>query len=1314
FFVTIYDFFERRRTLLWLLLAVMVGAMALVATRMRYDERITGFFQNDGSGERQAMIFDHLKMMDKVVVLFSAAEAPGPDSPGPDEMIACADAFEERLMTGDGAGYIASITSGAGAGQVEGAINFIYENLPVYMTDADYCRLDSIMAGEGGVERAVAASRDRLTSPLGVAMRDVLLRDPLGMATGKFAALERFSSLAGYEIYDGHIFSPDMATMLVVIEPNHGIGDTGANDILISAIERSAKETVADGFAGVSVEYLGGPSVAVHNARRVKADTWLTLSIALVVTVLFILLAFRNRWAVLLITTPVVFGALFALSAIWLSGQHSMSAIAVGVGAAVLGIALSYSIHVVSHANHTSDPRRVIRELAAPLTVGSFTTIGAFLGLMFTHSQLLHDFGLLAALTLVGTTVFCLVFLPHILSLGRPSEAPRGAGGPASRVQRAIERVSGYAYDRNRWVVAAVVVIVAGCLFFYKRVGFDSDMMNLNYEPPHLQRAEARLAQFAPDEGRPVMFVSTGSDAEGAHATCVAAERLLDSLESEGLIDKYVSAADFLPPPSVRRERVERWNEFWGDGRREEVIKRVEASATAAGFRAGAFDSFYETIRKTYSPEAGQTPGQTGQIPDQTGQTPAQTAQTPSFLSDWVSTTADGTVMIVSQVTLPDGNKGAVYARFASLPDVVVVDRAYFAGHMARGISDDFNLILAIASALIFVALLLSYGRIELTLMAFMPMVVSWVIILGVMALLGVRFNIVTIILSTFIFGIGDDFSIFIMDGLTAEYRNGKRMLTAHKTAIFFSAFTIVVGLGVLIFARHPAMHSLAGVSILGIVTVIAVAYVLQPVLWRVLVTSQTRRGGFPYTLAGVANSVYVFVYFGVGCAVLQLIMAGLWLMPGARGRKKLWFHRCVRFTTRFFLRTMVTTRRVAINDVGETFARPAVVIANHQSFVDILVLLSLHPKLVMVTNSWVWRSPFFGRIVRYADFFHTADGYEDLAGALRDKVTDGYSVVVFPEGTRSADGTVGRFHKGAFMLAERLGLDIVPIVLYGNGLVSSKSQPFYIKKGVLVSKILERITPHDPRFGEGYAERAKRMGAWFRTQYESVYEEFNRASNPWFYDALVKSYTYKGPVLEWYMRVKVRMERSYDLFDRIVPRDAAVVDIGCGYGPLAFMLALLSGRRRVLGIDYDEEKTEVARHNFLRTLAGVERIDFACADALEYNLPAADVFILSDVLHYLTFEAQDELLARCFARLNPGGMVIVRDGDSAEHERHRATERTERWSTRLVRFNKTNGALHFTDSARITAAAHRAGFRVRIVDHDTKTSNKIYVCTTS
>ena len=91
---------------------------------------------------------------------------------------------------------------------------------------------------------------------------------------------------------------------------------------------------------------------------------------------------------------------------------------------------------------------------------------------------------------------------------------------------------------------------------------------------------------------------------------------------------------------------------------------------------------------------------------------------------------------------------------------------------MATDIKDNFNLILGISSALIFFVLLISYGRIELAMLAFLPMFISWIIILGFMSIFSVQFNIVSIILSTFIFGIGDDFSIFVLDGLINDYKN--------------------------------------------------------------------------------------------------------------------------------------------------------------------------------------------------------------------------------------------------------------------------------------------------------------------------------------------------------------------------------------------------------------------------------------------------------------------------------------------------------------------------------------------------------------
>ena len=185
--------------------------------------------------------------------------------------------------------------------------------------------------------------------------------------------------------------------------------------------------------------------------------------------------------------------------------------------------------------------------------------------------------------------------------------------------------------------------------------------------------------------------------------------------------------------------------------------------------------------------------------------------------------------------------------------------------------------------------------------------------------------------------------------------------------------------------------------------------------------------------------------------------MLPILILPLKREQKKLAVHKMIYWIIRIYLYT-VNVKTVRENPFGETYKKPALIIANHQSFIDILLLLSTSPKIVMMTKHYVWQSPIFGWIVRYADFFSAGNGYENLEEKLKERVAEGYSVMVFPEGTRSADCSIQRFHKGAFYLADLLKLDILPMLIYGTGNISSKRQAFYIKRGTIAVRTCQRI----------------------------------------------------------------------------------------------------------------------------------------------------------------------------------------------------------------------------------------------------------------
>ena len=1277
FFIGLYDYFERHKILFYLSLISCVLLMGFFALQVRFEENITQFFPDTKDSQNTIKVFDNLKIKDKIIIMLSSADTC--HQVEPDSLIEAAGQLQQTLTEKAGGTLIKGIFAQVDQSLIGGATDFVYEHLPLFLTDTDYQRFDSLLT-EKGIQAIMQKNYTNLLSPAGIALRSYILRDPLGLGSEALKHLQDFQLEANYEIYDEHIFSKDGSTLLMFITPVFSTGSTGKNDELIKILEEELQHIQRESPT-IRAEYFGGPSVGVYNARQIKKDTILTSSLALLIIIVFISLVFKRKRSIPLIITPVLFGGLFALFLIFFI-KGSISAIAVGAGSAVMGIALSYSIHMLAHQNHVSTVQQLIKEIAYPLTVGSFTTIGAFMGLIFTSSDLLRDFGLFASLALVGTTLFCLIYLPHFLK--GQADVKQG------RVLRIIEKINAYSYEKNKWLVGGILLITIICLFTSQKVGFNNDMMSLNYEPQHLKQSEEKLMQLFDSDEKTVLFVSVGKDMNQATETYAITNQKLSTLKDQGLIKDYASASQFLISPQEQQLRLKRWKDYWTDEKQQQIRKQLETAATEYRFRPGSFDPFYQWLNQPFGEYH-----YTAQEDDLSGK----------LLNEW-QTSADSITMLISQIRISDQNKETVYQNFSKTQDVVIFDRSYFANKWVSAINDDFYLILYISSFLIFFALWFSYGRIELTLMSFLPMLVSWVIILGLMGILGIEFNIINIILSTFIFGIGDDFSIFIMDGLQNKYRTGQKVLNSHKTAIFFSAFTTVVGMGALVFAKHPALQSISLISILGMIAVVLVAYTIQPLIFRFFIAGPASKGLPPYTLIGLIRTVLLFLLFFIGCIFLRVLIAVLYLVPVRKSSKQRLVCRLIQITCKGILLLATAVKKEHINKANERFQHPAIIIANHQSFIDILVLLSLSSKILMVTNHWVWHSPFFGAIIRYVDFYYIGEGYEQYMERMRKKVKEGYSIAIFPEGTRTYNGKMKRFHKGAFYLAETLQLDILPILLYGNNKIIAKAQPFNIRKGIIYTEILPRIPADDLSFGTTYQERTKRISAYMKEGYAHICREKNTTDNPAFYEALIQNYIYKGPVVEWYIRIKVKMERNYRLFNRLIPAQGQITDIGCGFGPLCYMLSLLSEDREILGIDYDEDKIALAQHGWLRN----EYLQFRHGNALEYPLPESDVFILNDMLHYMSYEHQRTLLLKCADRLRSQGMIIIRDGNSANTSKHRLTRFTELLSTRIFNFNRTTGELYFTTETQLREIAVTCGMNVEIIPNDKYTSNTIYI----
>ena len=234
--------------------------------------------------------------------------------------------------------------------------------------------------------------------------------------------------------------------------------------------------------------------------------------------------------------------------------------------------------------------------------------------------------------------------------------------------------------------------------------------------------------------------------------------------------------------------------------------------------------------------------------------------------------------------------------------------------------------------------------------------------------------------------------------------------------------------------------------------------------------------------------TVYSLLFFLVW-TLLFLIPASAACVLFIRNRqKRTWqLHRLLCFVGKLVMRWhgIPGVKRRMVNEYGEDYSRPAVVICNHQSPLDLMAMLAQSPKLTLLTNDWVWRNVFFGFAVRHAEYYPVTDGIDTILPKLRSLVERGYSIAVYPEGTRSPDCSIQRFRKGAFRIARELKLDILPLVEYAPGKALPKGGK-YLRKGIFHVETDRRIP---------YAEYSqhgddKDIASWFRKYYQRRYEE--------------------------------------------------------------------------------------------------------------------------------------------------------------------------------------------------------------------------------
>ena len=1131
FFLRIYDFLAGRKWLAALLSVLLAAIFLFLASRLHYEEDISRFLPGDEESSKYSEAYNALGKKNNIILIFSAKD--GSES-GEDEISEAIHDFEGVFDAVDSTGMVPQRQITVDSGMAFEVMEFVSSGYPLYMTEADYQRIDSLLNIQDYVRGQLEADRQSLLFPTGDAMVTNVRTDPLHLFTPVLQRLRSSAANSNYDIVDDCIFTKDGHGLAFLTSP-YGTSESGMNSKVAELVDEAISRTEAE-HPDVSVSAVGAPLIAVTNATQIKKDSILAISLALLLIGLLLVFTYKRFSDILWIVVSITFGWLFAVGGIALI-RDSMSIIVIGVASVIIGIAVNYPLHFMDGLKSGVSPRQNLKEMVEPLLIGNITTIAAFLCLVWLDAVAMQDLGLFGSLMLAGTIIFVLVFLPVF------TKARKKEGGTLE-----LGRILPDKAPSSGWLMVTVMAVTVVMYFLSGRTSFDSDMRNINFMTENQKRNLEMLQGGLEQSGyNQIYAIAEGQDQETALEVNDNLLARLDSLK--GSVAFVKGAGNFVPSEKEQAERIARWNDFWGDGRAERLAKELSDESRRQGFSKSAFSPFTDILTKEYSVSS-------------TDDYPLRESFDGTYILN-----DDGKYLIVNQVYYEDDSRAAAIKESLRSDGTLVFDTGDISNRLVTVLSGSFDYIGAICSLVVFLFLCLSFRRLELGLLSFFPLAVSWFWILGLMSLLDIRFNIVNIILATFIFGQGDDYTIFITEGLVYEYAYGKKRLATYKNSVFHSAVIMFIGIGALVLAKHPAMRSLGEVTVIGMFIVVVMAYYLPPVIFRWLTEKKGVKRDIPLTLKRLVYSIYALV----GYVLLMFLFAYPYtffhfLFNGGSEESKLKYHQFIQRMSRFLLKRVPGVR---FTQSGENdFSKPSVIVANHQSHLDLICLMALNPKLIFFTNEWVWKNPIYGYVIRKADYIPVNDGVEAHLDKIRALVERGYSLVIFPEGTRTVDGSIGRFHKGAFYLAAELGLDITPVYIHGAYDVLPKTD-FMLREGSVNVEVGPRIP-----CSKDYRSMTKVCHRIF----VSHYAELRRTlETPEYLSVYVRyKYLYKGADVE--SRCRKALARVNDMaFLREVPSGNHFEIHDCGQGEYALIFALMHPEVEVDAYDRDEDNVMLA-----------------------------------------------------------------------------------------------------------------------------------------
>ncbi|MUP45662.1 hypothetical protein E0K83_07880 [Gramella sp. BOM4] len=811
-FINSYRYLKNHKIIGLILLGVYLLIMLFFVSKLQLSSDISSLVPASDEKAELKKVLETAGLSNTLMVSISAKDK----TVSPDSLVVYANQLTGQLES-DFGNYIYDIKGRIPQEDLRQIYGFVYENLPVFLDKQDYEQLSERLYPDS-IRKRLASGYRQLMTPTGFVTKDYFLKDPLSITNLGLSKLQELQVSENFSLYNNYLITNDRQHILLFISTAYSVSDSDKNEKFLEGVEQVVTKLNSE-FSSVQADYFGEMMYNLASSQQIGRDIWFSLLVATGIILILLVFLFRNIFIPLILFLPIVMAAFSAL-AILAVLKENVPFLSFGIGALVLGICLDYPLHIILQYRKTLHIQKLYGEIVKPSMLSSLSIAVVFLCLTFLKIEALSILGLFVALSVLLSSILSLILVPWLIDFK--------IQGPDQSFF--LDRFSIKDYSRLRTLVYLILGISAISIFLFNNVEFEKDFSEVNYQPEELKKTERKVEGLAGRLGKTIYMVAYGNRIDDALQENSDLYDRLKLMKEEGEIRNFSSIGGVILSTLTQNERIEAWETFWNEARRDSLRSNLVEISGEYGFKTESFDRFYSLLDQDFENLDLDDYKEAGSF----------------YLSDFISEGAQVST-VNSAVSLPRDNVEDFLSVFEGREGILAIDNKAINKLFLKGLKNDFNEVLLLTLVIVFILMLIFYRSLEISLFTIFPVIVTWLCTFGMLVPLQIQLNVFNMVFSTFVLAFSLAYSIFMTRACLMEYEYGTKGLKFYGNSILLAGITNMFAIGALFFAGHSALNSIPLPSLIGAFFALAVSFVLQRGIFRKLVLDRVEIGEPPY-----------------------------------------------------------------------------------------------------------------------------------------------------------------------------------------------------------------------------------------------------------------------------------------------------------------------------------------------------------------------------------------------------------------------------------------------------------------------------------